>query len=99
MYQSITMPEFEQKWKREQIALVDVRELDEWQNKHIEKAIYVPLSDLTRSKEKLDKEQEYYVMCHSGACSAKACQLLATEGYKITNVLGGISAWRGEVTE
>ena len=50
------MPEFEQKWKREKIALVDVRELDEWQNKHIEKAIHVPLIDLTRSKENLDKE-------------------------------------------
>ena len=38
-------------------------------------------------------------MCHSGARSAKAGQFLAAEGYKITNVLGGISAWRGEVTE
>lgn len=33
MYQSITMPEFEQKWKREKRVLLDVRELDEWQNK------------------------------------------------------------------
>lgn len=96
MYQSISMQEFEQKWKREEISLVDVREGDEWQAKHVEGAIHVPLSDLSKAKENLNKEQEYYVMCHSGARSATACQLLAKEGYKVTNVMGGISAWRGE---
>lgn len=96
MYHSISMPEFEQKWKREKVSLVDVREQDEWQTKHIEGAVHVPLSDLEHAKETLDKEQDYYVMCHSGARSARACQLLANEGYNVTNVMGGISAWRGD---
>ncbi|WP_407371718.1 rhodanese-like domain-containing protein [Carnobacterium sp.] len=46
----------------------------------------------------MDKEQEYYVICHSGARSAKVCQLLASEGCKVKNVMGGISAWKRAVT-
>lgn len=97
MYNSISMPEFEQKWKKEKLSLVDVRELNEWENGHVDGAVHVPLSDLSAAKDKLDKSQEYYVMCHSGARSAMACQELSKEGYKVTNVMGGISAWRGEV--
>ena len=44
-----------------------------------------------------DKDENYYVMCLSGARSTAACQYLASKGYKVTNVMGGISAWRGEV--
>ncbi|MER2226199.1 MAG: rhodanese-like domain-containing protein [Carnobacterium sp.] len=97
MYHSISMPEFEQKWKKGKLPLVDVREDNEWEEGHLEGAIHVPLSALSSVKQKLDKNEEYYVMCHSGARSSMACQELAKEGYKVTNVMGGISAWRGEV--
>ncbi|MDN5373146.1 MAG: hypothetical protein PWR19_2192, partial [Carnobacterium sp.] len=39
MYNSISMPEFEQKWRKETVSLVDVRESDEWDSKHIQGAI------------------------------------------------------------
>jgi len=97
MYHSISMPEFEQKWKKGKLPLVDVREDNEWEKGHLEGAIHVPLSGLSSVKQKLDKNEEYYVMCHSGVRSSMACQELAKEGYKVTNVMGGISAWRGEV--
>lgn len=97
MYQSISMSEFEQKWKENNLPLVDVREIDEWEKGHLDGAIHVPLSNLSAEKNKLDKSQEYYVMCHSGARSAKACQQLAQEGYNVINVMGGISAWNGEI--
>lgn len=97
MYNSVSMSEFEQKWEKENPPLVDVREINEWENGHLDGAIHVPLSNLSAEKNKLDKSQEYYVMCHSGARSAKACQQLAQEGYNVINVMGGISAWRGEI--
>ena len=97
MYNSISMSEFEQKWEKENPPLVDVREINEWENGHLDGAIHVPLSNLSAEKNKLDKSQESYVMCHSGARSAKACQQLAQEGYNVINVMGGISAWRGEI--
>lgn len=97
MYHSISMSKFEQKWKKEKLPLVDVREINEWEKGHLDGAIHVPLSNLSAERNILDKSQEYYVMCHSGARSAKACQQLAQEGYNVINVMGGISAWNGEI--
>lgn len=97
MYNSISMPEFEQKWKKGKVNLIDVRETNEWENGHLKEAIPIPLSEFHTEKEKLDKNQEYFVMCHSGGRSAMACEQLSQEGYKVTNVMGGISAWKGEL--
>jgi len=97
MFQSITMPEFEQVWKKNKVKLVDVREDDEFENAHIDGAVSMPLSELEEKADQLDKKENYYVMCLSGARSMAACQYLAQKGYKVTNVMGGISAWRGEV--
>lgn len=97
MYQSISMPEFEQLEKRNQLAILDVREADEYAQGHIHNAQLFPLSLIQDHAPSLDAEPEYYVICHSGARSAMASQYLADLGYKITNVMGGMSAWRGEV--
>ena len=50
MYQSISMSEFEQKWKENNLPLVDVREIDEWENGHLDGAIHFPLSNLSAEK-------------------------------------------------
>ena len=97
MYQSISMPEFEQEWKTTKRPLVDVRELDEWNNGHVEGAIHLPLSEFPAAIEQLEKDKDYFIMCHSGGRSAMACEHLAKEGFTVTNVMGGISAWRGDV--
>jgi rhodanese-related sulfurtransferase len=97
MYQSISMPEFEQEWKRKNLQIVDVRELDEWENGHVEGAIHMPLSDFPNSIDKLDKDKEYFIMCLTGARSAMVCQHLSQDGYKVTNIMGGISTWRGDI--
>lgn len=96
MYESISMNEFEKKWANKKSSLIDVREQDEWDAGHLSGAQHIPLSELSELKNKLDKNEAYYVMCHSGARSSAACEFLSKEGYAVTNVLGGISAWRGE---
>lgn len=96
MYNSISMPDFEEKKKNEAINVVDVREKDEWEKGHLKDAIHVPLSDFDKEKEKLNKSEEYFIICHSGRRSAIACERLSEEGYKVTNVTGGMSAWNGE---
>ncbi|SJN31691.1 rhodanese family protein [Marinilactibacillus psychrotolerans 42ea] len=96
MYNSISMNEFEKKWANKDIKLIDVREQDEWDAGHLNGAQHFPLSELAELKDKLDHKESYYVMCHSGGRSAAACDFLSKEGYNVTNVLGGISAWRGE---
>lgn len=96
MYQSIGSDEFYQKSKVENLMIVDVRESDEFLNGHIPTAKTIPLSELHQQMNQLNKDETYYIICQSGARSAKACDLLSSEGYQVINVLGGMSSWKGE---
>ena len=47
--------------------------------------------------QKLDKNKNYYVYCHSGVRSVQACQIMKSFGFEnLYNLLGGISEWTGQ---
>lgn len=96
MYNSIGADEFYQLTKNQSLNIVDVREADEFQAGHIESAQSLPLSGLGSTFSTLPKDKEYYIICLSGGRSSMACDFLAQQGYKVTNVLGGMSSWKGE---
>ena len=89
----ITFNDFYQLYQNEQLSLVDVREVDEFESLHLEGARNLPLSQLADTYEQLDKDQIYYVICKSGMRSARACQFLAEQGYDVINVQGGMTAF------
>lgn len=91
-----TMTEFEQTLKTSEVVVLDVREDDEFTNGHIEGAQSLPLSVLSDNLVELNKDTAYHVICLAGGRSARACEFLDKEGFEVTNVLGGMSAWRGE---
>lgn len=74
-------------------VFVDVRTPGEYKTRHIRQFKNIPLgSDFS----KLPKDKEIVVICQSGMRSAQACKQLKKLGYEnITNVRGGMSAWRG----
>ena len=88
MYQSITMPEFEQLAKQTEISILDVREPSEFSGGHIKDAVLIPLNSIPEQLDQLSKEETYYVICHSGMRSASASAFLAEKGYSVTNVMG-----------
>lgn len=75
------------------ITLVDVREVDEFDNARVEGAINVPLSELQTRVDEVPSDTTVYVMCLSGGRSAKAVAWLEQQGRDVVNVLGGISQW------
>lgn len=89
----IAFDEFYQLYQNEQLSLVDVREVDEFESLHLEGARNLPLSQLADTYEQLDKDQLYYVICKSGMRSARACQFLAEQGYDVINVQGGMTVF------
>ena len=89
----IAFDAFYQLYQNEQLSLVDVREVEEFETLHLEGAQNIPLSQLADTYEQLDKDQLYYVICKSGMRSARACQFLAEKGYDVINVQGGMTAF------
>ena len=79
------------------LNLIDVREADAFASGHLPGAINLPLSDFLERYGELDKDKSYHIICRSGARSAQACAFLEEEGYDVTNVAGGTSAWLGDL--
>ena len=88
----IKFNDFYQLYQKESLSVLDVREVEEFEALHLEDARNFPLSKLTDTFEKLDKDNLYYVICKSGMRSARACQFLAEQGYEVVNVQGGMDA-------
>ena len=80
--------------QKEDITILDVREVDEFQAGHIEGALNAPLSTLENGYEQLDSSKRYYVICQGGMRSERACQFLETKGFDVVNVEGGMNQWK-----
>jgi len=85
----------EQLEKKDELVLVDCRELDEWQSGHIKEAIFIPLSEFQNHLNKLpNKNVPIILQCRSGQRSMRAAEYLAEQGYTdLTNLEGGILGW------
>jgi rhodanese-related sulfurtransferase len=73
--------------------LLDVRENDEWAAGHAPDARHVPLGELSARAGEVPRDQVVYVICRSGARSARAAQALTAAGWEAINVAGGMQDW------
>lgn len=89
--------EVEQKLKDDEtLNLIDVREDDEVAEGMIPEAIHIRMGEIPDSLEKLDKSEEYIIICRSGGRSERVCHFLQDQGYKVINMTGGMLQWTGE---
>jgi rhodanese-related sulfurtransferase len=77
-------------------ALLDVRESDEWVAGHAPGARHLPMSELTGRMTELPDDDPLYVVCRSGARSARVVAYLAGQGYPAVNVEGGMQSWAAQ---
>lgn len=78
------------------LCLIDVRELNEWQEVHIPGALHIPQDTLPAqiAKKIPDYNQPIYLHCRGGVRSLHAAQKLIELGYKeVYSLDGGITAW------
>ncbi|MCB1283013.1 MAG: rhodanese-like domain-containing protein [Microthrixaceae bacterium] len=74
-------------------ALVDVREVDEYEQGHVPGARLIPLGELPGRVAEVPAGEQVLMICRSGARSAKAGEFLIGEGRDVVNVAGGTLAW------
>jgi len=75
--------------------MLDVREDDEWAAGHAPSARHLPMSQLAARVTEVPHEDPLYVVCRSGARSARVVAYLADQGFAAVNVAGGMNAWAG----
>ncbi|QRG68117.1 rhodanese-like domain-containing protein [Brevibacillus choshinensis] len=80
----------------EEVQVIDVREVDEWNAGHIKQAKLIPLGFLPHRIEELDKDVPIVMVCRSGARSHMATEYLTAQGFDAANMVGGMLAWPGE---
>ena len=73
------------------VYVVDVREVEEYNSGHIKNSINVPLGSLMTID--LDKRAKIIVYCRSGNRSKTAKKLLEDFGYTDVYDMGGINNW------
>jgi len=85
----------EQAAQNAEAVFIDVREIHEWQNGHIEKAQHIPLSSLSKGLiPDLPRDCDLIIYCRSGKRSITAARILLAEGYlNVCSMAGGYEAW------
>ncbi|MFN7995505.1 MAG: molybdopterin-synthase adenylyltransferase MoeB [Bryobacteraceae bacterium] len=84
--------------RHDPFVLIDVREPHEYQICRIPYAKLIPLGELPKRLNELNKDDEIVAHCKSGMRSAKAVDLLKKSGFKhARNMKGGILAWSDKV--
>ncbi len=93
--EQISVDELRHRLGRGEVAqLVDVRRPGEWQAGHIAQARHLPLNELPSRAGEIDREKPVTAICAGGYRSSIATSLLEQRGLtRITNVVGGMTAW------
>ena len=80
--------------RRDAFTVLDVRDLGEWDEGHIDGALHIPYYSLEQRLQELDGRQLLAVTCVSGQRSTLACSILQRHGFtELCNVVGGMEAW------
>ena len=79
--------------KNNDVKIIDVRDVNEIDDKVLPNSVNVPVNQLTAKIKDVapDKNQPIIVYCSTGSRSIFACQILADYGYnKVYNLYGGL---------
>ena len=79
----------------DRLTVLDVRTEKEWNAGHIEGAVHIHGGRLQERFADVPKGKPVAVICGSGYRASIAASFLKREGYsEVTNVVGGMSAWK-----
>ena len=94
LVRTVTWQEVEDLKKRERYLILDVRTDEEYERGHIENSIHIPLDDLRKRLNELDKSKKYLIYCRTGLRSYLACRILMQNGFDVYNITGGYSFYK-----
>ena len=78
---------------RDDLFLLDVRELNEWEAGHVDGATHIPMHSLGAAQDALPTDRPILCICRSGNRSGMVTSALERAGYAAENLEGGLLAW------
>ena len=94
---SISVEDLRVSIKEQNIVVLDVREPWELKIAKLSKSVSIPMQEIPKRLNELNKDINYAVLCHSGVRSYHVATYLDKEGFNVWNVDGGIDRWSLEV--
>jgi hydroxyacylglutathione hydrolase len=83
------------KEERPDLVVLDVRELFEWDEGHIDGALHLPMGEALARKELVPAGRPKAVLCAGGLRSSLVISALSRAGFTdFYNVIGGMTAWQ-----
>ncbi len=74
--------------------LIDVREVDEFENGHIPGTINIPMSEIQARFEEISEDSPVILVCATGNRSGQVAMFMASMGYsELYNLDGGTVGW------
>jgi rhodanese-related sulfurtransferase len=73
--------------------VIDVRTQVEYEAGHIPGSAHIPLADLQRESDNLDRGKAVILYCRSGNRSGPAADAFAASGWDAHSIEGGLLAW------
>ena len=85
-------------WQAGQVAIVDVREQNEYDTTHVPGIPLIPMSELMDRLEELPSASPLVIMCRSGKRSEQVADHIngAGDHGDVANLEGGILAWAAQ---
>ena len=77
----------------EGVALIDVREPQEYAQARVPGAVLIPMGQLSSRTAELPQGEPIYLICRSGNRSGVIGEVLETRGLEAVNIVGGTIAW------
>jgi len=75
------------------VALIDVRQPEEYEAAHVPGAKLIPLANVVARTGEIPRQGPVFVICHTGSRSQRAADYYRNLGIEAYNVDGGTRAW------
>jgi len=98
-YDSVDPQEFAEALRNPDVQIIDTRTPQEYTEGHIPGAVNIDLDreDFFEQMDCLDRDKPIAVYCRGGRRSKIAAERFVEEGFKVTELDGGIITWEGEI--
>lgn len=93
-FKKITIDEAKQKIEEGKSSIVDIRDINSYEQSHIENAYHVSAETFGEFCDAADKAVPLVVYCYHGVSSQTAAQYFVEEGFaEVYSIEGGFEAW------